>query len=166
MTHAFVGDGVCNDETNIAECDYDGGDCCPNPNLVGDAICHDEINHLGCNYDGGDCCSNPEMVGNGFCDEQTNNFECAYDDGECCGPDVSCKWPCFFLGIVWNQTKGEFICHTANDKYCISYTFYMCPISTVISLYTFAVYVRFFFFAFHYSAAFSKKATKFETTLI
>ena len=23
-----VGDGVCNDETNNAECNYDGGDCC------------------------------------------------------------------------------------------------------------------------------------------
>ena len=28
VTHAFIGDGVCNDETNKAECDYDGGDCC------------------------------------------------------------------------------------------------------------------------------------------
>ena len=25
---AFVGNGFCNDETNIAECNYDGGDCC------------------------------------------------------------------------------------------------------------------------------------------
>ena len=58
VTHAFLGDGICNDETNIAECSYDGGDCCPNPNMVGDAICHDETNHLGCNYDGGDCCVN------------------------------------------------------------------------------------------------------------
>ena len=32
MTHAFVGDGVCNDETNIVECDYDGGACCVNVN--------------------------------------------------------------------------------------------------------------------------------------
>ena len=24
----FVGNGFCNDETNIAECNYDGGDCC------------------------------------------------------------------------------------------------------------------------------------------
>ena len=23
-----VGDGVCNDETNHMECNYDGGDCC------------------------------------------------------------------------------------------------------------------------------------------
>ena len=57
VTHAFVGDGVCNEETNIAECDYDGLDCCSNPNMVGDGICNDETNHLGCNYDGGDCCS-------------------------------------------------------------------------------------------------------------
>jgi hypothetical protein len=56
VTHAFVGDGVCNDETNIAECDYDGGDCCPNLNMVGDGICNDETNNLECNYDGEDCC--------------------------------------------------------------------------------------------------------------
>ena len=55
MANPLVGDGVCNDKTNITECDYDGdGDCCPNPNLVGDAICHDETNHLGCNHDGGE----------------------------------------------------------------------------------------------------------------
>ena len=54
--HPLVGNGFCNAETNIAECDFDGGDCCPNPNMIGDAICNDEINHLGCNYDGGDCC--------------------------------------------------------------------------------------------------------------
>ena len=58
MTHAFVGDGVCNDETNIAECDYDSLDCCLNLNMVGDAICHDDTNHPECNYDGGDCCVN------------------------------------------------------------------------------------------------------------
>ena len=42
--------------TNNLECIYDGGDCCPNPNMVGDAISDDETNHLGCKYDGGDCC--------------------------------------------------------------------------------------------------------------
>merc|ERR550534_1384552 len=62
VTHAFIGDGVCNDETNIAECDYDGGDCCgcvitehceecaclgipsgeiTNP-FVGNSLCNDE----------------------------------------------------------------------------------------------------------------------------
>ena len=28
VTNAFVGDGFCNDESNNAECNYDGGDCC------------------------------------------------------------------------------------------------------------------------------------------
>ena len=26
----LFGNGICNDETNIAECGYDGGDCCGN----------------------------------------------------------------------------------------------------------------------------------------
>ena len=66
MTHVFVGDGVCNEETNNVECSYDGGDCCPNPNKIGDAICNDETNNFGCNYDGGDCCVN---VITAFCSE-------------------------------------------------------------------------------------------------
>ncbi len=28
MDHSDVGDGYCDDETNIVECGYDGGDCC------------------------------------------------------------------------------------------------------------------------------------------
>ena len=28
----LFGNGICNDETNIAECGYDGGDCCVNVN--------------------------------------------------------------------------------------------------------------------------------------
>ena len=84
VTHAFVGDGVCNNETNNDECDYDGGDCCSNPNMVGDGICNDETNHLGCIYDGGDCCFNFELVGNGYCDDATNVLECNYDGGDCC----------------------------------------------------------------------------------
>ena len=80
VTHAFVGDGVCNDETNIEECNYDSGDCCGNSinsehctectcfhqetclagvhPLVGDSVCNDEKNIAECDYDGGDCCVN------------------------------------------------------------------------------------------------------------
>ena len=36
---------------SIDKCDYDGGDCCSNPNPVGDGVCND-------NYDGGGCCFN------------------------------------------------------------------------------------------------------------
>ena len=76
VTHSLVGDGVCNDETNIAECDYDGGDCCgycvntehceecaclgsgeiTNPLI--NRVCNDGPFNLTCNNDGGDCCVN------------------------------------------------------------------------------------------------------------
>ena len=56
--HPLVGNGFCDDGTNIAECDYDGGDCCGDPNKVGDGICNDENNQPECNYDDGDCCVN------------------------------------------------------------------------------------------------------------
>ena len=55
---ALVGNGLCNDETNNADCYYDGGDCCPYPVILANGFCNDEANNLGCNYDGGDCCVN------------------------------------------------------------------------------------------------------------
>ena len=78
----MVHNGFCNDETNIAVCNFDGGDCClstvnkehcsdcschhqqtclagVHPLLGGDGHCHDELNNLDCNYDGGDCCLSP-----------------------------------------------------------------------------------------------------------
>ena len=33
--HPLVGIGFCNDDTNITECDYDGGDCCGNCVVTG-----------------------------------------------------------------------------------------------------------------------------------
>ena len=84
MTHVFVGDGVCNDETNIAECNYDGGDCCPNPELVANSVCNYDTNNAECAYDGGDCCPNPDLVGDAICHAETNHPECNYDGGDCC----------------------------------------------------------------------------------
>ena len=103
---ALVGNGFCNDETNNADCNYDGGECCVvNANtthcsdcachfldtcaagyhpLVGNGFCNDDTNIAECNYDGGDCCSNPELFGDGICHDETNSFECNYDGGDCC----------------------------------------------------------------------------------
>ena len=67
VTHALVGDGVCNDENNNLECTYDGGDCCSNPNVVGNGICNDQANNPEYSYDGGDCCVDLELLGNGIC---------------------------------------------------------------------------------------------------
>ena len=124
-----IGDGLCHDENNKAECNFDGGDCCgscvvkqycsdceclggdntgngdPSPS-IGDGFCHDDNNVAECNFDGGDCCGscvNTEhciecachhevsgngipngLVGDGFCNDETNNPECNYDGGDCC----------------------------------------------------------------------------------
>ena len=134
MTHPLVGDGICNDETNIFTCNYNGGDCCGyninfehcaectcfhqetclagvNHIFVGDGVCNDETNNAECNYDGDDCCgscvyteyctqcaclgnltgngnSNP-LLGNGICNDDTNIVECGYDGGDCCGSCVN-----------------------------------------------------------------------------
>ena len=54
----MVGNGLCNEETNNNECNFDGGDCCPNSFLISNGYCNDETNKIECNYDGGDCCVN------------------------------------------------------------------------------------------------------------
>ena len=38
--HPLVGNGLCNDETNIPECNYDGGDCCVNVNTDSCSECN------------------------------------------------------------------------------------------------------------------------------
>ena len=103
VTHAFVGDGVCNDETNIVECSYDGGDCCPYPNMVGNGICNDVTNNLECIYDGGDCCSNPNMVKDSICNDETNHIGCNYDGGDCCvnvNTDSCSECNCLASGVI------------------------------------------------------------------
>ena len=42
---ALLGNGVCNDETNNAECNFDGGDCCGeciNTTNCSQCVCHAE----------------------------------------------------------------------------------------------------------------------------
>ena len=51
-----VGDGFCNIEINIAECSFDGEDCCKPSNWLGDGTCDDVTNIAECGYDHGDCC--------------------------------------------------------------------------------------------------------------
>ena len=46
----FQGDGYCNDENNVAACDWDGGDCCNNDLPDYDIFCS-ECQCLGPNVD-------------------------------------------------------------------------------------------------------------------
>ena len=75
----MVGDGICNDETNHQDCNYDGGDCClssSNLNECSECICYHKET----------CVAGflPSSVGDGFCNYETNNNQCYYDGLDCC----------------------------------------------------------------------------------
>ena len=74
----MIGDGYCNDETNNADCNYDGGDCCKS-NVYSqhctECICYFQENCLAGVH---------PLVGNGDCNDETNNEDCNYDGGDCC----------------------------------------------------------------------------------
>ena len=73
----LVGNGFCNDETNNANCNYDGGDCCAmiaNISSCSECACH-LIETCAAGYH--------PLVGNGFCNDETNIAECDYDGGDC-----------------------------------------------------------------------------------
>jgi hypothetical protein len=80
---ALVGNGFCNDETNNADCNYDGGDCCvvnANTTVCSECVCH-LIETCAAGYH--------PLVGNGFCNDDTNIAECDYDGGDCCGYNIT-----------------------------------------------------------------------------
>ena len=79
----LIGNGFCNDETNNADCIFDGGDCCGSCIITDyclECTCHDETTF-------GNEITNI-LVGNGFCNDETNNEDCNFDGGDCCGPCI------------------------------------------------------------------------------
>ena len=78
----LIGDGYCNDETNILDCGYDGGDCC------GSCVITDYCTKCECNANITENEIPNALVGNGYCNDVTNNQECNFDGGECCLSDV------------------------------------------------------------------------------
>ncbi|CAM9907104.1 unnamed protein product [Pylaiella littoralis] len=108
-----VGNGYCDQRNNIAECGYDGGDCC-------ECTCEDRPNQK-CGQNGGYTCIDPEAacvnddditvdmidlcqdvggIGDGYCDQNNNKPECNYDGGDCC--ECTCVAP-----DDWNGACGR-----------------------------------------------------------
>ena len=116
-----VGDGFCNDETNNAYCNYDGGDCCVNVNT-------DRCSSCTCFYQE-NCFAGfiPSIVGDGLCNDDTNNAICNYDSGDCCISSVTtdhcseCR--CYgqelcTAGII-PSSVGDGICNDeTNNEHC------------------------------------------------
>ena len=79
----MVVNGVCNDQTNNADCNYDDGDCCgvnSNTTYCSECACH-LIETCAAGFH--------PLVGNGFCNDDTNIAECDYDGGDCCGYSIT-----------------------------------------------------------------------------
>ena len=109
----MVGNGLCNDETNNPECNYDGGDCCAtnaNTNFCSNCVCH-LIETCAAGYH--------PLVGNGFCNDDTNIAECDYDGGDCCGYNINSEHctecTCFHqetcLAGVTHAFVGDGVCN-------------------------------------------------------
>ena len=98
----YKSDDACDDESNNADCEYDGGDCCGdnvNTTFCSQCQCLDPafstttpqsstktsntqsttISPSGCDY--------PDIQ-DGTCDDENNNANCDYDGGDCCGDNV------------------------------------------------------------------------------
>ena len=85
-----VGDGVCDDNNNNCNCDWDQGDCCGKSGEAGqfsqclDCHCLDPAACSG-------QCGAKTYIGDGFCDDNNNNCGCDWDQGDCCGKSGKSK---------------------------------------------------------------------------
>ena len=80
ITNAKVGNGICNDETNIGDCNFDGGDCCGT--CVNSKYCS-ECECIGENS--GNIVN--AFLDNGLCEDELNHGDCMFDGFDCCGDD-------------------------------------------------------------------------------
>ena len=83
---SWVGDNQCDDETNHAGCNFDGGDCC------GDNINTNFCIECNCKHQSACGKGFQGWVGDGYCDDLTNNAGCNYDGGDCCGDDINTEY--------------------------------------------------------------------------
>lgn len=96
----MINNGVCEDENNIEECDFDGKDCvlknkysnCTFFDWINDGECDLINNNQECGYDGKDCekqnlwpnCTYRHLIDNGECDKvNEKNADCNFDGEDC-----------------------------------------------------------------------------------
>ena len=81
----WIGDGICDDDSNTPECDYDGGDCCTDTEQTHCEECLCKITDSSSEEHGKpQSCLHHEWIGDGVCDDENNIPECDFDGGDCC----------------------------------------------------------------------------------
>ena len=93
----FIGDGICDDDGNIAACGYDQGDCCDKSalQLCIECKCLREL----------PICPTYFWVADGQCDEFNNNEKCLFDGGDC--EYTTWAWTGPGQGPVWVGKKSS-----------------------------------------------------------
>jgi hypothetical protein len=75
----LAGNGVCDEETNTVDCEYDRGDCCEGT-CMGSNCGENGYNCINPDY----YCPIESWASDGYCDEENNIASCYYDGGDCC----------------------------------------------------------------------------------
>ena len=83
VANPLVGNGLCDDKTNNAGCNYDAGDCCLSNDVT------NQCTNCTCHFLETCAAGYHPSVGDGFCNDITNNEECNFDGGDCCLSDVA-----------------------------------------------------------------------------
>ncbi len=125
--------GICNEELNTEECEYDGGDCCLEEancdNCKGaGCLCHETgLAYCSCkristllflqtlfesiSTDIGAGCPGDvhSFVKDDYCQGEANIEECSYDGGDCCKVQSFCPYDCI----------DSCICNTTGVSHCL-----------------------------------------------
>merc|ERR1711935_359257 len=91
----WIGDSFCDDQNNNPECDFDGGDCCPEEPANGwDQYCSDcECFDIPETTEAPiECTGVNQWIGDNYCDDVNNNPECDFDGGDCCQEAPANGW--------------------------------------------------------------------------
>ena len=87
----FRGNGKCDDENNIAECQWDGGDCCGcyvEKGFCTECQCKDQS--MLAMQNSPDWCCVQSKLNDGICHAENNNEGCFYDSLDCCQEEETC----------------------------------------------------------------------------
>ena len=98
------GNGFCDDNNNVPECNYDGGDCC------GSCVNKEFCSTCAC-LDGGSGNGISQYVGDGYCDDGYNNVGCQFDGGDCCNNNNN-GWDSYCTVIYNHASLINIICLT------------------------------------------------------
>lgn len=112
----WKGNGLCDDLNNIAECDFDGGDCCGayvKHGHCSDCLCKDP-NEKKYEFSAEWTCQK-ELMHNGQCDRVNNVQGCRFDGYDCCQPGEASS-VCKIGALCDLQLMKNFQCDEINNS--------------------------------------------------